>query len=321
MAGLLFCLKNQSKQPLDDTLRTIKGVGVHRYRFLGQPIKVDGVGRFGDSNPSEVFDQSGCSWVLDQEETQHLVKTLRLKVGDPVEVTDGKGAWCLGVVGEIEKHRVVIFPHSGENFSEGEGDLEGSGERSAFFGIEPAPKISLHLVLGALKPGGVDEILPGLTELGVNNITVFLQEGSPNWVANHQAVERWDRILRQSIKQCKRSYLPRLSAVSCLKDALVSKQSLGDATVGYVLAEHSQSSLLKAALADITKNGRHDGNKEVNKEVILVCGSEKGLTDLENEFLRNQFMEPVSLGSGILRAKTAALVATGILAAVYHDKT
>ncbi len=249
-------------------------MGVHRYRFLGTPTGPSGL------------------WTLEEEETQHLVKTLRLTEGASIEVADGVGTWSLGIVQSIEKHRVFVGP-VGDPHS------------------ESLPDTGLHLFLGALKPGAVDEILPGLTELGLNEITVFLQEGAPTWTLNDQAILRWNRILRQSIKQCKRAYLPRLNVSRSLEHLLISKQNSFINSLGYVLSEHSSSSLLKAALGDHPNKPR---------EVFLVCGSEKGLTEREWTLLDESPLKPVSLGSGILRAKTAALVATGILAAVYHAK-
>jgi 16S rRNA (uracil1498-N3)-methyltransferase len=254
------------------------GTGMHRYRFLGTPR---GLGA------------PGAQWVLDEEETQHLVKTLRLTVGATVEVTDGQGTWSAGVVQSIEKRQVSIDPVAPSY-------------------REKLPLTQIHLLLGALKPGAVDEILPGLTELGLNEITVFLQEGAPAWTVNDQAVLRWNRILRQSIKQCKRAYLPTLNVASSLGNLLALKQDSFKDSLGYVLSEHSSEPLLKAALGDRARN---------SQMVYLVCGSEKGLTDRENALMEKSALRPVSLGSGILRAKTAALVATGILAAVYVDGT
>ena len=59
-------------------------------------------------------------------------------------------------------------------------------------------------MMGVLKPAVVEQALPFLTELGIDQISLFLQAGVAKDRISPKRVERYHSILRASIKQCKR---------------------------------------------------------------------------------------------------------------------
>ncbi len=236
----------------------------HRFRFFGAP---DGAGR----------------WVVrDPEELTHLSKVLRLSVGADVEATDGAGAFCEGVLTEIAKTAAVIAVRAE--------------------GFRAAPERKIVLGIGALKHGAFDEILPGLVELGVDAVHLFLQDGADKTRLAPKAVERWHRIAGQALKQCKRVHLPGLTTHTSFAAFLAALAAGPDGRrERLVLAPGANLGLLAALTAAFARQG--------GAGVTLVVGGEQGLDADELEALQDGGFTPVHCGDGILRAVTAALAA------------
>lgn len=236
----------------------------HVFRFLGE-MKGQGI------------------WSLEESESLHLRKVLRLSPGDALEVTDGRGNWCAGRVGEfIGSKSVAVYA-----------DKEYS---------DPLPKSMVTLALGALKPKTFDDLLPALVELGTNKIVVFRSGQGDRSRIDEKVQGRWRRIAIESLKQCKRSRLPQIEAfdslVECLNHELTSDADNSEIQ-RVMLAPGSKLSLQEASLT--------------NGGFFCVVGSEAGLTKDDLELLQKWRFQSYSIGDGVLRAETAAVVAAAIL--------
>jgi 16S rRNA (uracil1498-N3)-methyltransferase len=225
--------------------------------------------------------------VRDEEEVAHLTKVLRLPVGAEVEATDGRGNWCVGRLAAVGSREAAIT-------AETEGYRASHSKR-------------LVLALGALKHGAFDEILPGLVELGVDQIRIFLQEGADRTRIAPKAVDRWARIARQALKQCKRVHLPEIAVHGSLA-ALLTAVGEEAGLAKLVLEPSADQGLLSALGAGFAPAGATG--------VVLVVGGEQGLSAGELGALRSQGFIGTSCGDGILRAVTAALAAVAAAALV-----
>ena len=315
----------------------------HRYRFLGEMVDGENLVR-NVLNPSiappqtivamdrhqEEISSGGVAknsgdqpfeiprrWRLPQDECHHELKTLRLPPHTEVEVTNGQGLWSIGkleVMGKNTCEVEVCFPpaEGGPKDPLTENNLLHEYLGGGIYREIMSPR-TLHILLGALRPGEVDELLPTFTELGVFSISIFAQKGTPTWSQKASVLERWERILRQALKQCKRAYLPHISLAPSVDQALEElgqKYALDLTTVGKrVLSETSLWSLWE----DLTPHS-------LESHQILACGSERGLHRDEFESLENQGFRPVCLGGGILRAKTAVLLGAGIFSVAMNRR-
>lgn len=242
----------------------------HRFRFMGEM-------------------QTEGRWALRGDEALHLTKVLRLPVDTAVEVTDGLGRWALGVVGAISGKDVILV-------------TEGSQ-------LEPRHRLSLEFAIGALKPGAVDDILPALTELGIDHIHVFHQQDSAKARLQSKVVERWQRILVQSTKQCKRAWLPEIHQYDSVADFVEQVASAGGMPpVDKVVLRGAAVDLALPRLMHL-KQGR----------VIVVAGGEKGLSQGEEQTLLAAGYQPASLGPFVLRAVTAAVAAAATMSLYRTD--
>ena len=236
----------------------------HQYRFLGHRLP-------GDRE----------QWKIVGEEARHLKKVVRLKEGDQVEVFDGKGSYAEGLV-EFRESNVFV--------------------RISSSGFEKSPGQKLVLGVGALKPGFVDDLLPSLTELGMQEIHIFLQEGVSKTRLQEKTRLRWEKILVSAAKQCKCNYLPEVSCWPSLSEFLGHLQ--GRFSRGFYL----QPGATRDFLRELQETGQESG-------LCAVVGSEKGFSPDESRLLGDSFLLPVSLGPLVLRAYTATLSAGVLLSA------
>ncbi|MBM4250543.1 MAG: 16S rRNA (uracil(1498)-N(3))-methyltransferase [Deltaproteobacteria bacterium] len=235
----------------------------HTYRFLGKA-------------------QSETEWVLTGDEAHHFAKVLRLAIDEIVEVTDGGGRWISGTVTAVTSREVTIRVSQSHQ-------------------VAP-PIIRLELAVGALRHGTVDEILPMLCELGVDRIHVFGQYGVAKSRLGPKVHERWHRILVQSIKQCKRPWLPSVEEHESVDALLTATAGLNGADVARFYLDPAATLLMPKALQACGTS-----------HVLAIVGGEKGFDPREEAALNEAQVTGVQLGSSILRAVTAAVAAVTCL--------
>jgi 16S rRNA (uracil1498-N3)-methyltransferase len=216
------------------------------------------------------------SWELGEEESVHLQRVLRLGVGSVVEICDGAGWVASGKVAAMHRSRSVVQTDT-ENFT---------------------PASPGHAIaIGALKPADIDDLIAPLTELGIAEIAVFLQEGAARARVADKVQARWTRLVDSAIKQCKRPWRP---TVTCW-------DTLGD----YLHVQRRQLITLdpdgEQNMADVTQGLR-------GKELCAVIGGEKGLSSEETTLLQKVGSIRARLGAHVLRARTAAVAAAAHLA-------
>lgn len=232
----------------------------HRFRFLGSP---------STSNPDV--------WEIADGELDHIVKVLKLKVSDAVEVFDGSGRSCFGPILSISKLAGLV-----KNQSERMVDRD---------------KNQLFLILGVLDFKKMDQLIPQLVELGLHQLTLFNSSKQNRNRLNDKTTERWGKIILESCKQSKRDFLMNLSIKSSLLEAI---QEASAADTKLLLDPQAKTHLSKS----------FDHNKEGATAILL--GPEKGLLSEEVERAKINGYKPASLGPHILRSVTAAVVATAL---------
>ncbi len=215
-------------------------------------------------------------WNLSNEDIVHITRVLRLQDGDEIEVADGRGSACLAKLHRIGKDRVEIAVTKEWQ--------------------QEAPEFKIAIAVGALKPAAVDEMLPHAVELGVDVIVCFGQKNVAKFRLGDEQVERWRRIAKASFKQCKRMWLPEILV---LPDLAACFQHFSGWR-GYVLDADAEAHLLDEA-------------PMVGHEVAII-GGERGLDAEELSMATTAGFRRVAIGEHVLRAVTAAGIATFALA-------
>jgi len=162
-------------------------------------------------------------------------------------------------------------------------------------------KINIILAQSIIKSQKQDFLIQKATELGVRTIIPFI---SKNTVVKFDSekdklskVQRWQKIVYESAKQCKRGDLAEIKPVSTFDEVI----NLEGYDLKIVCSEKEDAFSIKQFLSE---------NKVAeNADILLVIGPEGGWSNKEiNKFVENGFAS-VTLGKLIYRAETAATVA------------
>lgn len=150
--------------------------------------------------------------VLDDDDHHHLARVLRLRVGDPLTLSDGAGRW-----------RTAAF----------DAEPEPTGEVHAIDGPSQAGTIAVALTKAA-KP---ELVVQKATEVGIDRIVVFSSDRSvPVWNAakRRKAAERLGRVAREAAMQSRQVRVPSVEIVGDLGEVidLVGREGLVRADFG-----------------------------------------------------------------------------------------
>lgn len=219
---------------------------------------------------------------VEGEEAHHAVAVRRLRVGEQVVLTDGRGARLTGVVTETGKRVFVVRAEEVERLP------------------EPTPEI---VVVQALPKGERGELaVEVLTEIGAARIVPWAASRSVAVWKGERAVKshaRWVATAREAAKQARRAWGPE---VAPLADTAAVAALLAEADLAIVLHEDATSSL---AALEVPSAGR----------IAVVVGPEGGLTAEEVAVFAAAGAHTVRLGSEVLRTSTAGVAAVAALLA------
>jgi len=222
---------------------------------------------------------SGKHAALTGEHADHLVRVLRARVGQEFDIAAGA---------EVRRGRIT-------NIQDGRVEFE-LGEE-----VHVASVPTITLLLAVFKFDRMEWAIEKCTELGVSRIVPVIARRTDVHLASAAAkrAERWRRIALQAAEQSRRAAPPQISAPIKLPDAVNS--ATGDRRI--VLAESEHQTLLRDVLAS-----------HRSEEIVLAAGPEGGWADDEMQLFQKSGWISASLGSTILRAETAAIAATAVVA-------
>ena len=212
------------------------------------------------------------------EEFEHAKNVLRIGVGAEVILLDNSGKEYTAIVTAVEKKQMLLHIVREE---------VGSRE----------PNTEICLLFGYLKNADKNEfIVQKAVELGVKKIGVFSSNFSSAYM-NENKLERLNRVSKESAKQCLRAYAPEVVYFDTLEKALA-------------FGATSQNKLFACEFATTSQTdiGKIQGSTTV------VVGSEGGFSASEAENANAQGYKSVTLGKRILRAETAAVALTAVVA-------
>lgn len=222
----------------------------------------------------------GSGVTVEGDEAHHAVAVRRLRVGEQVVLTDGRGTSARGVVTSTGKR---VFAVEVEDLTRHE---------------RPEPEV---VVVQAIPKGDRGELaVEVLTEIGVATIVPWAASRSVAvWKGERatKSLARWRSTAREAAKQARRSWHPEVTEPASTADVAVLVEA---ADLAVVLHEEATSSL--AALA-VPPTGR----------IVVVVGPEGGLSEDEVAAFVAAGAVSVRLGSEVLRTSTAGLAAVSAL--------
>ena len=212
------------------------------------------------------------------EEFEHAKNVLRLGVGDEVILLDNSGKEYTAVISAVEKRRMLLSIVRTE-----------LGTREA--------DTEVCLLFGYLKNADKNEfIIQKAVELGVKKIGVFSSEYSSAYM-NENKLERLNKVSKEAAKQCLRSVAPKVEYFDKLEKALKTAEGYKNKLFACEFAAESKCEV--ATLSGST---------------AIVIGSEGGFSRAEEVLANDLGFASVTLGKRILRAETAAVALTAVVA-------
>lgn len=210
--------------------------------------------------------------VLSPEESLHCVRVLRMKEGDEILLTDGKGSFFDAVITNAHQK------HCGVNILK----------------TIASPKtwdFSLHIAFAPTKNiDRVEWFAEKATEIGIDHFSPLLCFHSER---RQMKYDRFEKILVSAMKQSQKACLPQLDEMVSFSE-FVKQDFKGRKFIAHCYEGE------KKHLKDIYKP---------KEDVLILIGPEGDFSEQEvAEALRNGF-EPITLGESRLRTETAALVA------------
>ncbi len=216
------------------------------------------------------------------DEARHAATVRRIRVGEHVVVSDGRGHGVRGVVGSVSPQALVVEVRE---------VLESQPSRLEVTAVQ------------ALAKGDRSELaVEMLTEVGARAIVAWQASRSiVRWQGERgdKALAKWRATALQATKQSRRLRVPEVWAASTREVC----ELLASADLALVLHEDATRHVSQVALPDA---GR----------VVLVIGPEGGISPDELAAFEAAGGRAVSISDGVLRTSTAGAVAVGQLLAL-----
>jgi 16S rRNA (uracil1498-N3)-methyltransferase len=216
---------------------------------------------FGEINNGEV--------IINDEEQQHIVKVLRMKNGEEIHVTDGKGNLASGTL--------LIGGKKAE--------IEVSEIKTALPDFDP----KLHIAIAPTK--NIDRIeffVEKAVEMGISEITILQTEKTERKNIN---IEKIRKQAVAASKQSLRFHFP------VIHDTIKLADFLKNIDPEHTFVAHCHENLARTELKDIPSL----------KQITFLIGPEGDFSEKEIQFLSDSNVKAVSLGNQRLRTETAGV--------------
>jgi len=223
-------------------------------------------------------------------DAKHIIKVLRLTEGDRLFLFDGNGFDYEAEIARVSSEKVEVnilkkFPSKTE------------------------PVVHITVAQALLKDRKMDDIIRQLTELGIFRWIPFPAHRSVSRLDRQRLssrMERWERIAKESLKQCGRNNTPAIISADSF-EAMLSLSENSDMKIIFWENE-------TAALTDF--KSLHE--KPV-QHIFMGIGPEGGFTEEEIEKATACGFRTLSLGPRILKSDTATVSACTLMQYLYGD--
>ena len=213
---------------------------------------------------------------LDEEESRHLIRVLRLKEGARVDLVDGKGNLYKGIISlaDFRKTTVRIL----ETFKD-----------------HLAREYHVHIAIAPTKSSDRFEwFLEKATEIGVDEISPILCTRSERSRIRH---DRSEKILMTAMKQSGRAHLPRLNPVVPFTELVTRAE-----------ADNKYIAHCRTKPGDLPE--KHDPGKP---SWLVLIGPEGDFTSEEVERALSSDFTEINLVEAVYRTETAGILACQLI--------
>ena len=218
------------------------------------------------------IDPSQPHYFLNEEESKHCIRVLRLENGNEVQLIDGKGGFYNAVIQDAHPKRTILqITSATATFN----------KRNHYLHIAMAPTKNMDRM---------EWFLEKATEIGIDEISLIICQRSERKEVN---ADRLNKIITSAIKQSIKAYHPLLN------EPLTFKQLLVKPFTGQKFIAHCEPGDKSNLPDELITHGSS----------LVLIGPEGDFTPAEIDDALNNGYKAITLGKSRLRTETAALEA------------
>jgi 16S rRNA (uracil1498-N3)-methyltransferase len=213
--------------------------------------------------------------ILSEETGKHCIQVLRMKTGEQVQLTDGKGKLFIATIIDPDKKRCTVKIESTENIQ--------------------LQTQNICIAISLLKnPSRLEWFMEKATEIGVSEIIPLICDHTEK---QNFRFDRMQNILISAMLQSKQTCLPHLNQPKKFID--------------FIDEEFEGLKLIAHCAEDEKRSIQEIGYSSKNK--LILIGPEGDFSKEEIEMALTKNFIPVTLGNTRLRTETAGIVAAAYL--------
>jgi 16S rRNA (uracil1498-N3)-methyltransferase len=218
-------------------------------------------------------DIDGDFYLLDERESKHTVRVLRMREGDPVKLIDGKGNLYEGVIKNPDPKRCAIRIES---------VIPGFEKRN----------YRLHIAISPLKnPERFEWFIEKSVEIGIDEITPLICR---NTEKSGIKTERICNIIISAMKQSLKSTMTVLSRAYTFEEFINQPHN------GRLMIAHCNDTLKRIGITEVCRKG---------EDTVILIGPEGDFSEEEIKRAMSKNFTQIHLGSSRLRTETAGIAA------------
>jgi 16S rRNA (uracil1498-N3)-methyltransferase len=217
-------------------------------------------------------DITSNQYTLNEEESRHCSKVLRLTIGDIIHLIDGKGGLYEAEITGMNKKNVQLTVINKQSEF---------GKRNHYLHIAIAPTKNIDRL---------EWFLEKATEIGIDEITPIICDRSERKVVKE---ERLEKVITSAVKQSLTAYHPKLNNAISFTE-LMKQNSDGEKFIAHCIEGE------KPFINQLT---------QIHQSYLVLIGPEGDFTQTEVDIALQNGYKAVTLGNTRLRTETAALAA------------
>jgi 16S rRNA (uracil1498-N3)-methyltransferase len=213
-------------------------------------------------------------YTLNEEESRHCNKVLRLSIGDQVFLVDGRGGlYEASIQSETKRNVTLLITKTTKEYQ----------------------KRNHHLHIAVAPTKNIDRLewfLEKATEIGIDEITPIICERSERKIVKE---DRLQKVITSAVKQSLQAYHPVLNPAITFEQLLKQKSTAEHKLIAHCI-DDAQRQFLKELINS-------------HRSYLILIGPEGDFSPQEITLALEQEFMPVTLGNTRLRTETAALAA------------
>ena len=214
---------------------------------------------------------NNTQYSFSKEESKHIIRVLRKKENDVLNITDGKGYLYEVTISIADQKNCIVNINNVKKVD--------------------AQNYKLHIAIAPTKMNDrMEWFLEKATEIGIHEITPIICDNSERKIIKK---ERLEKIIHSAMKQSLQMHLPILNDSTSFKEFMQQKLS------GQLFIAHCEEGNKKTLQESINKA----------TEYTILIGPEGDFSTKEIKNAISNGYIPVSLGNTRLRTETAGIVA------------